>query len=113
MMHPEDPNPVGGDLVLAVQVVLVSMWSGVVAWLNRWNKNPLKRRAFDVVSLGIDIITSSLVGFSVYLLAASYGVEFKASLLLAIIAGHYGARWFGLLADRARIGINAKEPGED
>lgn len=99
-MHFNSDNP---DLILAVQVMVISAWSGLVAWANRIACNKAIHWSIRqiLISAIIDIFTSSLVGFSVFLLAQHYQWSLYDSLLSAIVAGHYGARWFGALTHHA------------
>lgn len=83
------------DVVLAVQVVVLAMLSGVVAWLQRWRRDNYARRHLWA-SLTIDVCTSALVGVSVYITARHSGWEPDLALGTGIVSGHYGARWLGV-----------------
>lgn len=93
-MHRPPDEQWSYDTLLALQVVLLAVFSGVVSWMQRWRDGGYSRRHLRE-GLLIDICTSMLVGFSVYLTARHHGWEPDAALGTAIVAGHYGARWIG------------------
>jgi uncharacterized membrane protein len=92
------PGPVIHTAV-AIQVIFVAVWSGLVAYFNRVRE---RMDSLNWLFGLIDIASSSLVGFSVWLLAERQGLGYCEAMLLAIVAGHFGARWFGLLMYRWR-----------
>ncbi|CAI8818905.1 hypothetical protein [Methylococcus capsulatus] len=97
----DSPHGNGDDLRLALQIILVTIWSGLVAQLNRWRRHPRPWR-LCLWCLLVDVVSCSLVGFSVWLLAEREGLGYYESLWAAIVAGHFGARWFGLLIHSSR-----------
>ncbi|UZR29082.1 phage holin family protein [Methylococcus mesophilus] len=100
-IEPDSCRPSGPIIhtVIAMQVVFVAVWSGLVAYFNRVRE---RRDALNWLFGLIDIASSALVGFSVWLIAERQELGYCEAMLLAIVAGHFGARWFGLLMNRWR-----------
>lgn len=94
-----EPPPVWLTGIVSVPVGLER--SGLVAQLNRWRRHPRPWR-LCLWCLLVDVVSCSLVGFSVWLLAEREGLGYYESLWAAIVAGHLGARWFGLLIHSSR-----------
>ena len=94
-MHAPNGNNEGA--LLAFQVVVLTVFSGIVAWLQRWKEGGYRTKHLWR-SLLIDVVTTTLVGFSVWISARHMGSGPDIALATAIVAGHYGGaldRHFG------------------
>jgi hypothetical protein len=102
-----DPNQ-GAGLWSIIMALTLSIWGGVVNYLNRVRAGKQK---FAWKELATDLFTSAFAGFVVFLLGSAFGAPDSLTGAMCGLAGHYGARTIFLL--RSIVINKAEKFGDD